>query len=410
MSSHFDVVIVGAGAAGIGAARRLSQSKLSVLLLDAQSRLGGRAWTQELAGLDLDLGCGWLHSAEKNSLVSLATAAGIPLDRSRAAWGVQFRDLGFAPQEQVAARKAYEQWTQRLGEARNGGDRASDALRADCEWNAYIQAIAYYISGAPLDRLSASDYLAYDEASTESNWRIRRGLGALVADSFPERVTLRLATPVESMELLPGQVALRTRNGTIQARAVILGVSTAVLAGDSIELPRELDPWREAASRLPLGRNEKLFFELVGPTPFEKETQVIGDPHSTCTGSYYIRPMDLPVIEGFLGGESALIVEEQGSAAAFAFALDQLAMLFGSGIRGSLRPLAVSAWGRSKYVGGAYSYALPGQADARRVLARSFDDRVFFSGEATSPEAFSTAHGAFDSGVRAAEEVLGALK
>jgi len=409
MNTDFDVVIVGGGAAGIGAARRLAGTELSVLLLEAQSRLGGRAWTQEIAGLNLDLGCGWLHSAEKNSLAAIAKEAGLRLDQGRAAWGTQFRDLGFPPQDQAAAHQAFDRWMHKLVEVAGNTDRASDALELRGAWNAYIQTIVGFISGGPLEQLSASDYLAYDQASTESNWRSFNGLGALIAGGFPERIALRLATPLESLELGVDAVSLDTPMGKVRARAVILGVSTAVLAGDALKLPIELEPWRDAARLLPLGRNEKLFLEIVGSAPFERETQVLGNPRDVRTGSYDIRPLDLPVVECFLGGHSAGIVEVEGVAAAFAFAQEQLAALFGSDIRGKLRPLAASNWGRSKYVGGAYSYALPGQFRARQSLARPFEDRVFFSGEATSRDEFSTAHGAFDSGVRAAEEVIRAL-
>jgi monoamine oxidase len=410
MNREFDVIIVGGGAAGIGAARRLAMSGLSVMVLEAQSRLGGRAWTQEIAGLPLDIGCGWLHSAERNSLVRVASSAGLALDRSRAAWGQQFRDLGFAPQDQAAARQALDAWMQRLRETRESSDCAADALQDGNEWNPFIRAIVGYISGAGLDRLSASDYLAYDEASTDSNWRSPHGLGALVAGSFPQGVSLQLATPVQQVELRADGLDIQTPSGGLRARAMILAVSTAVLSGDSIKLPRELDPWRAAARWLPLGRNEKLFLEIVGETPFERETQVLGNPRDACTGSYYIRPLDLPVVECFLGGPSAAIVEEKGAAAAFAFALEQLGALFGADIRNRLRPLAASNWGRSQLIGGAYSYAVPGHANARAALARPFDHRVFFAGEATSRDEFSTAHGAFDSGTRAAEEAIAALQ
>jgi monoamine oxidase len=182
-----------------------------------------------------------------------------------------------------------------------------------------------------------------------------------------------------------------------------------VLAGDSIELPRQLDPWREAARVLPLGRNEKLFLEIIGQAPFEKDTQVLGNPRDACTGSYYMRPLDMPVVECFMGGGSARIVEEQGPAAAFEFALGQMSALFGAQIRRHLRPMAASSWGRSMRVGGAYSYALPGMAGARKALAQPFEQCIFFAGEATSPDEFSTAHGAYDSGTRAADEVVAAL-
>ena len=103
------------------------------------------------------------------------------------------------------------------------------------------------------------------------------------------------------------------------------------------------------------------------------------------------------------------MVEEMGPAAGFAHATDQLASLFGSAVSHSLRPLVASSWSRMTYVGGAYSYALPGHAAARGDLAHPFEERLFFAGEATHIHDYSTAHGAHDSGVRAAEEAIAAL-
>jgi monoamine oxidase len=304
-NSDFDVVIVGGGAAGIGAARHLASSGLSTLLLEAGPRLGGRAWTQEIAGLPLDLGCGWMHSAEKNAWVGIANDAGILIDQSRAAWGTQYRNLGFTPAEQSAAHQNFDHWMRHLVQVCKTTDRASDALDPKNPWNNYLRAIVGFISGGDLDAMSATDYLAYDEASTESNWRSPSGLGALIAGSFPAGVALRLATPVQAIGLEGAGVTVTTPRGTLRARAALLTVSTAVLAGESITLPVQLDPWREAAKLLPLGHNEKLFLEIIGDVPFEKESQVLGNPRATCTGSYYLRPLDLPVVECFLGGESA---------------------------------------------------------------------------------------------------------
>jgi monoamine oxidase len=136
---------------------------------------------------------------------------------------------------------------------------------------------------------------------------------------------------------------------------------------------------------------------------------VLGNPRDARTGAYYIRPFGWPMIECFLGGDGAAIVEEDGPAAGFAYAIDQLATLFGSGVRQRLRPLIASGWSRMTSVGGAYSHALPGHAAARRELARPFEQRLFFAGEATHHYDFSTAHGAYDSGLRAAEEAIDAL-
>ena len=277
-------------------------------------------------------------------------------------------------------------------------------------WNDCLQALSGYISGAGLERLSIADYLAYDTASTRHNWRVPDGYGALIAASLPPGVALRLATPVEAIDLEAAGVNIATQAGRINARTVILTVSTAVIVGETIRLPPELDEWRHAAANLPLGRNEKLFLEIVGTSPFEPETHVIGDPRNPRTGSYYIRPFGRPVIEGFFGGEGAEVLAEHGPAAGFAYAIDELAALFGSGIRRSLRPLAVSNWTRMDSIEGGYSYALPGKVEARITLARPFDGRLFFAGEATNRHDFSTAHGAYQSGVRAADEVIAAVR
>ena len=409
MSTNADVVIVGTGAAGIAAARRLSTSGLSTILLEATARIGGRAWTCDVAGLHLDLGCGWLHSADRNPWTRIAEAAGFTIDRRTAAWGRQYRDLGFSQAERAAATQAFADWRRRMMEMPPASDCAADALEPDGEWNAYLQAMSGFLTGAGLERISVADYLAYDAASTSCNWRAPAGHGSLVAASLPRPIDLRFSTPVESIELDSRGVVLATPVGAVRARAAILTVSTAVLAGGAIRLPRGLDPWRDAAARLPLGRNEKLFLEIIDDSSFDPETRVLGNPRDRRTGVYYIRPFGWPVIECFLGDQGARMVEEMGPAAGFAHATDQLASLFGSAVSHSLRPLVASSWSRMTYVGGAYSYALPGHAAARGDLAHPFEERLFFAGEATHIHDYSTAHGAHDSGVRAAEEAIAAL-
>lgn len=409
MRADLDVVIIGAGAAGIAAARRLEKSGLSVLLLEAGQRVGGRAWTCDVAGLPLDLGCGWLHSADRNPWTGIAEASGFAVDRRPPAWRQQYRELGFPRAEQEAAATAFAAWSERLAAAPPPSDRAADALEPGGAWNAYLQAISGFISGAALEQISVTDYLAYDTAATACNWRVSAGYGRLIAASLPPAIPLRLATPVEAIALDGAGIGIATPAGSIAARSAILTVSTAVLAGGAIRLPAALDAWRHAAACLPLGCDEKLFLEILGDSPFAPETQVIGDPRDARSGAYYIRPLGRPVIECFIGGEGARMLEETGPAAGFAHAIDQLAALFGAEVRRNLRPLVASHWSRMDHVGGAYSHALPGHAAARGDLARPFEDRLFFAGEATHRSDFSTAHGAYQSGIRAAEEAIAAL-
>ena len=235
-------------------------------------------------------------------------ATGVPIEQSRAAWGVQYRNLGFTPAEQAEAWKAFEAWNQRLAQSPPATDCAADALDPGCDWNTHIRAIVSFISGATLEQLSAADYVAYDESSSENNWRLRSGYGALVARSFPRGVSLGLATPVESIALAAEGVTLATPDGRDSRAGGDPHRVDGSSLGRRIQLPGELDPWREAARQLPLGLNEKLFFEIVGEAPFEAETHVTGNPRDERTASYYIRPYGWPVIECFFGGERARLL------------------------------------------------------------------------------------------------------
>jgi len=403
-----DIAIIGAGAAGIGAARRLAGTGLKIVLIEAAPRVGGRAWTLDLAGQKLDMGCSWLHSAGRNAWTSLAEQARVPIHKRISGWRNQFRDLGFTPDEQDASERSFDEWTERLSK-HPASDIAAEALEPGNEWNNFIRARIGFISGGVLEQMSAADYMTYENASTDDNWRLPGGYGTLIASHLPLATDLRLATAVTALELASHGVALATSAGTLRARAAVFTVSTAMLTGDAIKLPRALDPWREAAAGLPLGRDEKVFLEILEGSPFEPETRVLGNPRDLRTASYGIRPMGSSKIECYLGNDSAAIVTEHGPAAAYAHVIDELAALFGGEIRRYLRPLITTDWTRTTYIGGAYSYALPGQAGARAMLARPFEGRLFFAGEATHPFDFSTAHGAHDSGVRAAEEAIAAL-
>lgn len=123
MATDVDIAIVGGGAAGIAAAKRLAASGFSTIMLEASSRLGGRGWTQELAGFPLDLGCGWLHSADRNSWTGIAEQAGFAIDRREAAWGRQYANLGFSAEQQSAARRALNVWEQQLPRVVSRSDR-----------------------------------------------------------------------------------------------------------------------------------------------------------------------------------------------------------------------------------------------------------------------------------------------
>jgi monoamine oxidase len=408
LAADHDVVIVGAGAAGIAAGRRLASSPLSFLIVEAGDRVGGRAWTRIIEGMPLDLGCGWLHSADRNPWTAVAEEAGFEIDRTPPAWGRQFEELGFSRAEQAEANEAWEALDRRLRESPPASDRAADALDPDGRWNAYIDARSGYINGAGLADISVADYLAYDDADSDVNWRLPGGYGALVAASA-EGLPIRLGTAVTRIDRRGAPMTLETAQGTLTARAVIVTVPPPVLARGQLRFDPALDDKVKAAEVLPLGLANKLFLALDAPDEFPPDCHLIGNKRTAETGSHYLRPFGRPVIETFFGGAHAWALEAEGEAGAVDFAVEELAALLGSSFRKRVRPLALSAWGKAPYVGGAYSHARPGHVAARARLASAVEDRIFFAGEACSRSDFSTAHGACATGVAAADALLVAL-
>ena len=190
------------------------------------------------------------------------------------------------------------------------------------------------------------------------------------------------------------------------ADAVIVTVPTPLIAAQGIRFRPDLPDKVRAASVLPLGLADKLVMAVEVPELLPMDGHLIGNPNRTATGSYHLRPFGRPLIEGFFGGRLAHELEAAGPGAFFDFAVAELVGLFGSDIRARLRPLVETNWARDPFARGSYSYALPGHADARVTLATPLDGRVFFAGEACSRHDFTTAHGAYLTGIEAADQVI----
>jgi monoamine oxidase len=404
---------VGAGAAGLAAARGLSERRpdLRIRVLEAEHRVGGRAHTVVLPaiGAPLDLGCGWLHGAESNPWLPLVEGLGLGIDRTPAPWDVQYRDLGFPPEDQAAYAAAAETFAARqAAAARDPVDRPlADLLEPGNPWNPLLDAVSGYVSGAELAALSLHDSARYRVHG--SDWRVVEGYGRAVA-AYGAGLPVTLGTPVTRIDHGgAGPVRLETPRGTLRARAVVVTVSTNVLAEGALRFAPALPDKVAAAQDLPLGLANKVFLHLAAPEDLPADGHLIGNPRSARTGAYHLRPFGRPVIEAYFGGPLARDLERAGDAAAASFALDELAGLLGADFRRRASLLAATRWGQAGSVLGSYAYARPGAAGQRATLAAPVDGRLFFAGEATSPDAFTTARGAYESGLRAAGEVLSAL-
>jgi monoamine oxidase len=229
-------------------------------------------------------------------------------------------------------------------------------------------------------------------------------MGNLIADAAAG-LPLSLATRVTAVDHGGATVRIGTDRGTIEAQAVIVAVPTGILARGDIAFTPVVDEHLHAAACLPLGRVDKLFLALADAEAIPAEAHLLGKPRSALTGSYYLRPFGRPVIECFFGGIAARAMADAGDAGRTAFAIEELGALLGGDFARGLRPIAGTWWHDEPSVGGAYSHALPGHADKRLVLSEAASDRLHFAGEACSPHDYSTAHGAWESGIRAADRV-----
>ena len=409
MQDRFDVVVVGAGAAGIAALRHLVRHDLEVVVLEARDRVGGRAQTiHTTAGFPVDCGAGWLHSADNNLLAKPIARAGFTLDKSPPHWMKQAFNQDFPDADQRAYRRAFNALDERLdAAAKTGVDRAAcDLLEPGGRWNPLLEAFSSFYNGAEFDQVSVLDYAAYEDSGV--NWRVAEGYGAALAH-FADLGRILTDCPVSTIHHAGPELVLDTAQGAVSARAVIVAVPTPLLSQGGLAFSPGLPAKADAAAGLPLGLADKVFLQVAEPEALPVDGHLFGRADRSEIGSYHLRPFGRPYIEVYLGGRWARTLEAEGPGAPTAFALEELGELLGSDFRRGLTPLSETRWAHDPWALGSYSHALPGHAGDRAVLAAPVDGRLFFAGEATHPHLYSTVHGAWLSGVRAAEEAIAAL-
>jgi monoamine oxidase len=408
LPSDIDVAIIGAGAAGLGAAHGLANSGLSVIVLEARSRVGGRGYTIQAApDVIFDVGCGWLHSADQNSFAKIAEQLNFEVNKALPPWRERAYGKAFPQAERDDFIRALDAFYDRADQAAKSG-RDSPAnlhLEPGNRWNPMIDAISTYVNGCELDLVSILDMDAYED--TGVNWRVRRGYGALMA-AYGASLPLALDCNVTLIDHSQKRLRIETSLGTLTANKAIVTVPTNLISDEALRFYPALPVKVDAAAGLPLGLADKVVLALDEPEALPSEGNLRGATMRTEMGTYHMRPFGQPCTESFLSGRFAQVLEDAGDGAIAAHSIDEIAGFLGNDFRRKLKPLKESRWAHDPFARGSYSHALPGHADKRAVLAAPVDGRLFFAGEATSPNFFSTAHGARDSGERAAREVMAA--
>ena len=421
LPAELDILIIGAGSAGVSAARRLTGAGLSFALLEARQRIGGRAHTldhrlvahrQGSQEVGLDMGCGWLHSGDENVLTDIGREAGFTIDETPPPWNRPALDIGLTASEAKAFQAAFAAFDERIEEAAALGDdgpasaRFPPADEPESRWTPHIDAISGALNGARFADVSTRDYDAYRD--TGVNYRVKEGYGRLIA-ALGRDLPVILDCPVTRIDRTGPRLIVQTPRGAISCRAVILTVPTSLIGQEAIRIDPPVPALIEAAQGAPLGLASKVHMTVETPEDFAADSQVWGRTDTAQTAGYHLRPFGRPMIEAYFGGDLAWGLEAEGEAAFFDFAASELSNLLGSSFRRRLAPVATSMWGAEPWSRGAYSHCLPGHFGAREVLRQPVENRIFVAGEATAPAFYGTCHGAWMEGERAAVEALVAM-
>lgn len=417
-----EVLIIGAGAAGIAAARRLRALGRRVQVLEAGERLGGRAWTErDSLGAPFDQGASWIHVAERNPLTPIARRLGFTLrdERRRVRDILLVGDRPATPEERAAHDAACEAW-EVAAEARDaaGGPDIplAEAVPRDGPWDATVSHwFSSIISGVEAERFSLRDYVA--TGLDGANLQVAEGFGTLVA-RLGEGLQVTLNAPVARLRWSGAGVTAEGPWGALQAAAAIVTVSTGVLAAQGIRFAPELPGEVQAAiAGLPQGLLSKIALRAAGPTrlglgPFARLGRRVEGPGDHPM-SWMLWPWGHDHAVGFIGGEAAWDLAREGAAAAEAFARAELARYFGAAevARTFVPGAVVTRWAEDPFFLGAYSHARVGQYGARAALrdAAPGEGRLRFAGEACHTRYAGTVGGAWASGERAAEAVHAVL-
>jgi monoamine oxidase len=403
------IVIIGAGAAGIAAGMRLRERGVQPLILEARSRVGGRAFTDSSTlGVPVDMGAGWLHSADVNPWTTYARTHGFDVIERDPVWRRRIGARLTTPEEHAAWMAAWERNEALIAASvKAGRDLAVSEVVPNDEFRPIWDAVMTWLMGSESEQVSCLDFDRYED--TNRNWPVRQGLGAVIAHGARE-LDVRLGTKVTAIDWSRPNLVIETARGAIECDQVIITVPTTVLASDAIRFTPPLpDAYREAFVGIPLGVANKVFFTMEeGALPYEGTTNFIGTDETSRTGSYAVRPNGSDVLLAYFGGSLARDLEMRGELEVFA--RDELKSIFGTDFIRKIRASLSSSWVSDPFSMGSYSAALPGKAHLREELNKPVADRIYFAGEASSVNHFGTVHGAWHSAAEAAGRILSDAK
>lgn len=421
-STHAEIIVIGAGLAGLSAARELHDAGKSVIVLEAKPHIGGRTYSQLLGTTPVDMGASWLHGVKGHPLTPLAEHLNLRLVPTDYDNDVLFDTEGKPSDADAPALRQYTKAMYR-------------ALYTAIESEDHNTSVAAALQHIPADivgalPVSARDHITANHLDEEYGADPRalsvmaldegldyEGSDALIKQSYKplvdklaEDLDIRLTSPVTAIDYRESHIELSTERGKFSAPQVIVTLPLGVLqSGDIVFTPDLPTEKRRAIHALGVGLLNKLYLKF--PRVFwHTDADVIA--YQTPQRGRWLSWYDLselsgePILLGFTAADAADAVEALDDEQLVAEAMGVLRTLYGDDIPQPTLHLR-SRWRADPYARGAYSFLKVGATQlARKHLAEPIDNRLFFAGEATDSDFPATTQGAYFSGLRAAQRLL----
>ncbi len=416
-----EVLVLGAGIAGLAAARTLADKGLSVIIIEARNRIGGRMWTDTSLGVPLDLGASWIHGVKGNPIAELAKQFGITTVASDYDNGVVYDFDGhqMSDSEYNEMEDLFESIYAEVEKMQEDTDddmplqQAFDQVIADKNLSAEeLRRLQFVIEGN-----FALEVGANPEHLSLWEWDQDKEFGGddvvfpkgyyQITDALANGLDIRLDVKVESVSYGADGVDVETSSGRFVADKAVVTFPLGVLKQAAVKFDPPLPESKQTAiDRLDMGVLNKVYLKF--PEAFWDENiegiSYVGEQTGEwCDWLNFVPYINEPVLMAFHGGVRGYEIEELSDEEIIAGAMKTLRVIYGDEIPDP-EGFVITRWGKDPLAFGSYSHIPPfASGEDYDAMFEPVDDVLYFAGEATSREYPATVHGAYLSGVKAGE-------